>query len=263
MKNKFYLVIVSIIVIGALFSYSGGSPVGRTSSPGDGGNNCASCHSGTAVSSQDNWITSNIPDTGYTPGETYTITASGSHVGAAKFGFEVTSEVASNKVGTFAITNAGETKLTNGNAAVTHTSSGNTPTGGEKSWTFDWTAPETGTGEVTFFGAFNAANGNSGTTGDVIYTSTLIANEQVVGIKDNNSAKLSIAPNPAKETVNISSKEIILSISLFNISGKQVKRFNKINENAKRINLNNLSKGVYFMKIKTTNSINTKKLIIE
>ena len=174
MKTKIYIVIAAIVFAGSLISAtlnSGGSPGGKSNSPLDG-NNCSECHSGT-VTQADNWITTNIPVSGYIPGNSYTITASGNHSGAVKFGFELTSEDISAKSGTFVITNATETQLTNGDASVTHTASGNTASGGAKTWNFDWTAPVAGTGDITFYGAFNAANGDGGTSGDVIYTSTL------------------------------------------------------------------------------------------
>ena len=54
-------------------SNAGGAPIGKTGSPGDG-SNCTGCHSGVATTSA-GLITSNVPVTGYIPGNTYTITA--------------------------------------------------------------------------------------------------------------------------------------------------------------------------------------------
>jgi len=176
-KGLLYLLIIPTIVIGLSSWYSSGSPGGKTGSPGDG-SNCTECHTGTPQSAS-SWITTNIPASGYTPGETYTITASGTHSGVNKFGFETTAEALGGaKKGTFIITDAAQTKFTNSNKAVTHTSGGTTPSGNSKSWTFDWTAPAAGTGNVTFFGAFNAANGNGNTGGDVIYLSSTTVSEE-------------------------------------------------------------------------------------
>ena len=50
--------------------------------------------------------------------------------------------------------------MINNDKAITHTSSGISTTGDSNSWSFDWTAPASGTGDVTFYGAFNAANGD-------------------------------------------------------------------------------------------------------
>jgi hypothetical protein len=44
---------------------------------------------------------------------------------------------------------------------------------------FDWVTLSLGIGAVTFYGAFNVADNNSGTSGDLIYTSTLSVYENV------------------------------------------------------------------------------------
>ncbi len=172
------LIMLSVPVALILMSNAGGSPGGRTGSPGDG-TNCTACHAGIATP-QTAWISSDIPAQGYEAGETYTITATGTHSGVQKFGFELTAEdQASDKVGTFTITNSTRTKLANASQAVTHTSGGNTPTANSATWSMDWTAPDVGTGTVVFYAAFNAANGNEETSGDQIYTSLLTVEEYV------------------------------------------------------------------------------------
>lgn len=159
--------------------YHTGSPGAKTGSPGDGGATCTQCHGGTAQTVT-GWITSNIPASGYVAGQTYTITATATHAGAALFGFELTAENTANaKKGTFIITNAAETQLTNASKAVTHTTNGTNPTGNNRIWTANWTAPVAGTGSITFYAAFNAANGNGASSGDVIYKSSLAVQEYV------------------------------------------------------------------------------------
>ncbi len=178
-KHLLYVLIFPGIFFGLSSWYSGGSPGGKTGSPGDGGANCTQCHTGTPQSAT-GWITSDIPAEGYTAGETYTITATGMHSGVVKFGFESTSEDNSgNKKGEIVITDAAQTKLTNNNSAVTHTPTGTTPDGDSKTWTFDWTAPDAGSGDITFYGAFNAANGNGNNQGDVIYLTSTTVMENV------------------------------------------------------------------------------------
>jgi hypothetical protein len=165
--SLFPLVLIPLVIL--LVSFSSGSPGGRSGSPGDSGSNCTACHLGTPQTAT-NWINSNIPASGYVAGETYTITASGTHSGVGKFGFELTAEDATgNKVGDFSITNTTETQLVNQNNAVTHTATGTTPAGDGKTWSMEWTAPDEPAGEVTFWAAFNAADGNGQNTGDVIY----------------------------------------------------------------------------------------------
>jgi hypothetical protein len=171
-----FLPIVILPAVLILYANSTGSPGGKTGSPGDSNETCTECHTGTA-SSASGWITSNIPANGYTPGETYLITATGTHNGVVKFGFELTAETSGGtKIGTLAITEATRTKLTNQNKAVTHKAAGNVPNGNTNTWTVNWTAPASDVGSIHFYAAFNAANGNGNNSGDVIYKSNLFVN---------------------------------------------------------------------------------------
>lgn len=201
------------IFVGAIFNNghtnSSGAPNGFSGSPGDAGNTCAvsGCHSGIAVGIKTNVFTSNIPSEGYVPGTTYTITATvRSSPSRNTFGFQISPQTnAGILVGTMISTSAG-TKLTGAGKYLTHTSSGTTGSGGVKSWSFNWVAPNTGTGAVTFYGAFNHANGNGSTSGDSIFKSTFIVNEKVQapivniggpsGIICNGSSKILDAGNP-------------------------------------------------------------------
>jgi hypothetical protein len=194
MKNFYAL--LSILAVPAtllLVSYHTGSPGGRTGSPGDGGTTCTSCHTGTATTVS-GWITTNIPSQGYTPGQTYLVTATGTHTGVVYFGFELTAENSGGaNVGTFSLTEPGRTKLVSGNTSVTHTDGGINPIGNTNTWTMNWTAPVSGTGQVGFYAAFNAANGNGNTSGDVIYKTSLMVNEFIP------PALVSIVPNNADQ----------------------------------------------------------------
>jgi len=181
MKTIYKLLSVLIIPSALiLYSYSSGSPGGKTGSTGDGGATCTQCHSGTSIP-QANWITTDIPVDGYSAGETYTVTVTGTHSGVVKMGFEVTAEnISGTKKGTWTITDATRTKFINGNAAVTHTSAGNVPSGNTNTWSMNWTAPVAGTGSIKFNAAVNAANGNGNTSGDQIYTTSLTVGEAVI-----------------------------------------------------------------------------------
>lgn len=188
---KLLLIVIALPIVLLVLANNSGSPGGYSGSVGDNNETCTACHSGTAIT-QTNWITTTIPAEGYTPLQTYQITVTGTHAGAAKIGFELTAENSSNqKVGTFTITNATRTKLINQNKSVTHTSSGVSPTTGTNTWSVNWTAPSTNVGQIRFYTAVNAANGNSTTSGDVIYKSSQFVNAFVP------ATLASIVPNSA------------------------------------------------------------------
>lgn len=190
-------ILISIPLALILMANSSGSPGGKTGSPGDGNANCTQCHSGTP-NQVAGWITSNIPAEGYIPGQTYDITAIGTHTGVVKFGFELTAEdLSGSKTGTLTITDPLQTKYTNSQSAVTHTSDGTNPVGNMKVWNMSWTAPDPGVEDVIFYAAFNAANGNGSTSGDVIYLSDL----QVQQLGD--PVLLSIDPDSAAQAEQV------------------------------------------------------------
>lgn len=193
MKKLYSLLsILALPSVLLLYSYNSGSPGGKSGSMGDGGSTCTDCHTGTAQS-QTGWITTNIPAEGYNAGETYIITATGTHTGVVKFGFELTAEDQTGvKVGTFGISEPLRTKFANAEKAVTHTSGGTTPTGTTNSWTMEWTVPMSAPAAVRFNAAFNAANGNGNTGGDIIYTSSASANlyvpaPEITGVDPNHA----------------------------------------------------------------------------
>ena len=128
------LIVPSILILSAWAPM--GSPGGKTGSPGDEGATCIECHPGNDVQEAEGWITSDIPDLGYIPGETYTITLTGTHPDITKMGFELTAENEAGKVGGLAISDADRTHFTNGENAVTHTLAGNVPDGNTNSICF-------------------------------------------------------------------------------------------------------------------------------
>lgn len=272
MKKTIYLFIGTIGIF-VLFTseiyFSGGSPGAKTGSPGDEGLTCTGCHAGT-VNSASGWITSDIPATGYMPGETYTITATGTHTGVVKFGFEVTAEDNTDaKTGTFVITNTTETKLINSDAAVTHSPSGTIPNGNMKTWSFDWTAPAEGTGDVTFYGAFNATNGDGETSGDVVYNTNYSAMEHVVGVNEiqNEDIAVNVYPNPFTDYVTVTSQndeKQIAKVQVFNQAGSLLRQVNTVSVSGKwKIETNDLNTGMYFVVVENTDNTTVSKSIIK
>jgi hypothetical protein len=250
MKRLYTLLpLLALPVAFIFYGNSNGSPGGRSGSPGDNGNSCTGCHSGTPQNANE-WITSTIPGNGYIGGETYIISLTGTDASAAKFGFEITAEDATGqKTGTFAITNSAETKLVNSNKAVTHTSSGTTPSGNSKTWEFEWTAPETVPGDITFYAAVNAANGNGNTGGDIIYLTQATYGVDVTGIAEN-SRQFNFYPNPTNGPVNFETLSSVdhNTVKVFDQTGRIIEVLN-INGTTGSFDLSDHAKGIYFVQI--------------
>ena len=238
--------ILSFILLTSELKSSSASPGGKTGSPLDGVT-CTQCHGGTATM-QAGWISSNIPASGYVPGQNYTITATATHTGASLFGFELTAESASaGKVGGLIATNTSENQLLGNGNAITHTSAGTTASGNSRSWTFDWMAPAAGSGDVTFYAAFNAANGNGTTSGDVIYTSTLAVQESVgTGMDYFKPLSRNIYPNPATDVLHLEGYPGNTVIRLYGQDGRMVKE-SLLQEGNFSLSINDLKPGLYFL----------------
>ncbi len=177
---------IAVIILSSVsydtVSYSTGPPAGRCGAPADGGATCTACHSSFPIidlGNNNGWITSNIPAGGYAPGATYTITATASQNGINKFGFQMSPQATNGTyLGTMVVTNSTETQIVS-TKYIEHTSAGTSGTN-SKTWSFNWVAPAAGTGAVTFYACFNAANGINGSSGDQIYKTTYTINECVV-----------------------------------------------------------------------------------
>ena len=250
------LIFTSIIFYPNLTNSNGnGSPGGKTGSIGDNGVSCTTCHY--AGNGNGANITTNIPVSGYIPGQTYTVSASIQENGISKFGFEITAEDENGqKKGMFTITNSVETKLTNNGSAVTHKGTG---TSGQsiKTWTFDWTAPgfASSTGNVKFWGSFLAANGDFSNNGDIYHFDTIsYIEEQTNSIFEKNN-EISISGNKIYFNKNIS------KILINDISGKLIKYKNNLNKNV--IDLSEYNSGIYIVKAVDINeNYTTKKIFL-
>lgn len=184
MKKNLLLKITSVLVllfilsmsVSELQSYTNVPPAGKCGDPAGGGATCAQCHNSFPVVDVTGWVTSNIPASGYTAGQTYTITCTATQSGISKFGFQISPQSASGALlGTINITNTVETQLAS-SKYVEHKSAGTTGVN-SKTWSFDWVAPASGTGNVSFYACFNCTNGNGNSAGDQIYKTVYTVSE--------------------------------------------------------------------------------------
>jgi uncharacterized repeat protein (TIGR01451 family) len=184
-------------------AFSSGPPAGYTGAPQEEPEACAECHvppdAGTGK------ITITAPQT-YVPGQTYPITVTHTNTDPTRlrWGFELTvlDNASDEKAGELH-TNDGTTQILNnagpGSARqyIEHTASG-TFVGQQNgaSWTFNWTAPSTDVGPVTFYAAGNQANNDGNTSGDYIYK-TFVASAPASSTPD-----FALNVNPASRTVS-------------------------------------------------------------
>ena len=144
--------------------------------------NCASCHSGTPVNTGGGSVSISGVPANYLPGQQYPVTVTTAQSDGVVFGFQMTAiDSLGREVGDYVIPPMTPdrmqtiTGLVGGNVRryIEHTSDGITPTQfGTNSWTFNWTAPASRVGKISFYAAGNAANSDGSPGGDKIYTTS-------------------------------------------------------------------------------------------
>jgi Secretion system C-terminal sorting domain len=267
--------VIAVLAIGTVmvseysspaYSNVAGAPTGKTGSPGDA-SNCTGCHAGAAITTA-GLITTNIPTAGYTPGTTYTITGTISASGINKFGFEISPQNTTGVLkGTMVVTNVTETKLIGTGKYITHKSAG-TAGVGMRTWSFDWIAPPAGTGNVTFYGAFVAANGNTLNTGDQVTLSSILVSENTtIGIDEHtvNNTNWTIYPNPAQHQLlceGVDVNDRIIALSVFDVTGKLIKIItNEKFTQTKSLDIIDLQSGMYVLSIVSEKGTTNKTFI--
>lgn len=237
--------------------YNDGSPAGYTDSPYDGKDcSVSGCHNTTSTPVS-NYITTNIPSQGYTPGQTYQITVTVPGNSGWQKGFEVSPQDSAGTILGTLIAGTGS-ELTPGNAGYITQSS---PISNSSAvWVFNWTAPATGTGTVTFYGAFVAGF-------SFVYNSSTVVEEYTIGINDLKSQLGFYAyPNPVQNNLILSYKltqQEHVNLSLIDMTGKIILPLvNEIQNTGKftrSFNLKGIIKpGLYFL---TMNKNGSNKIL--
>ena len=181
-----FIVLVGILMtdphsIKTVRAFSDGPQPGRTGAPGELTCAVAGCHIAEVNSGPGQFVIE-APSV-YEPGKIYQITVR--HMTAdtsrKRWGFELTAlDGTNNRAGDLQSLN-GLTQTIDGGPGGTrvyieHSFLGTFPgQPAQASWTFNWVAPSTDAGAVTFYAAGNQANNDGNNTGDQIYTSKTVA----------------------------------------------------------------------------------------
>jgi hypothetical protein len=140
------------------------------------------CHNSFDLNSGDGSLSiDNIPSQ-YNPEQLYTLTVTIQDPGQERWGFEITVlDSSNNMAGSLSVADSTNTQLSSssGRQYIKHTTAGtfDGTTDGPVSWSFNWLAPEPGTGTITFYAAGNAANSGTSNKQDYIYTTSASSDE--------------------------------------------------------------------------------------
>jgi hypothetical protein len=253
-----------LVLFSSSSSYSD-DPNGKAGASGaPGEQTCAEsgCHDSFTLNSGTGSITISAPNLtnwAYTPGNTYTISVTVAQSNINLFGlcFEALKPNGDNAGTVHASTGTQIKNKTIGGFqrhAITH----NTNTGAtanSHTFTFTWDAPATDIGDITFYVAGLAANGNGNEVGDRVYsTSQVVTSAGSVGLDEITNANddVLIFPNPSESMLQFSTKNIpSLSneLTIIDSQGRCIKalkksEWNMAGDNA-IIDIQNLSAGNY------------------
>jgi hypothetical protein len=246
----------------SLHSFPNGAPTGMTGAPGEGGSVCNACHNANLIF-QPGMITSDIPPTGFVPGQNYTFTAK-INTGDSVYGFSATVQDSfMNTYGT--LISGNNSQLFSFNKPgdyITHTQPDYT---GE--WIFNWTAPLQDTADIAIYASFVASDANQNGKTYKVFTSSLPINSSGTGITSSAQNEIiNVFPVPADNFINISlnnkkHEEFILCI--FDYSGKMLKYETRNSDSVLSEDVSMLASGTYLLKIKYGNNFFSKKFIIQ
>lgn len=251
-KNySFYSLLLTIpLGLALLFAFSGGQPGQFSGSPGDGNNNCTSCHAAGSTYGGVPVLTG-VPSS-YIPGQDYNLSLSITGSSRNKFGFNVTAENGTNaKVGTW---NAGtRTRLRSDGAGLTHDASGSN----SSTWNFTWTAPATNQGDVTFYFATLQANNNGANSGDQMVAGSV---QSTLGTADVTLANFKLFPTTVEDNMTILLQNTdVAQLRIYSLSGSLVKEQSITAR--EELSLSNLKSGVYLVNVMVDDAVKTERII--
>jgi hypothetical protein len=273
--NKVYLLPTLTVLVISFLSLNGilnsGGKAGNTGSPGE--STCGACHSGgsSTVAGASISATPQFSNNQYIPGQTYTVSVIALAVGFNSYGFgcEILNAANNNNIGTMQNPGAGVQLLNafNGRMNATHTAP---KAGNPVIFSFEWVAPASGTANI--YACVNAVNGNGGTSGDLVLTTSVsLSPANTSGINDlkKNAVELNVYPIPFANELNIKvhSENSLSNVKaiIYDFHGKKVfesENFNlSVGENKMKLDLTELDGNIFTLKLESNNHFIDSRLI--
>ncbi|MEL6922584.1 MAG: choice-of-anchor V domain-containing protein [Bacteroidota bacterium] len=271
--NTLYLLFFLAFASFVLTSRSGGPaavlPADRTGSP-FGSGTCQGCHSAGAFNPMISILLLDGTDTitAYEPNKTYTLQViNTAEAGAAGYGMQ-------------AVAVSGDDNVNSGNFGTPENGTQITSLGGrdyfehntlnsDSLFQIEWTAPDINTGDVTFYAASIAANGNGSLSGDGTVAGTLELTERVLSSTTDRQLDVDVQvfPNPVSDVVSLqlnATSRQLTRLRLFNLEGKLLQSEVldlTVGSNTHQLNVQHLPKGQYLLQLTDSGKTVTKKLL--
>ena len=280
MKQKFTLIAfacASALILFTSASQMSESPngkVGKNGSPGE--QTCLNgCHSSYTLNSGSGSVAINVvgvTNGEYVPGQSYTVEVTVAYAGRSLFGFGCEALLSSGaNAGTLTAGSDSHTgnATVSGNSRRTVTQNQNSGAiANTKTWSFTWAAPAAG-GDVTFYAAGLAANGNGNESSDYVYTTNLTLSS-AVGVLEVDQADLALQvfPNPTQDLVQLNytlQNSGTVEVQLFDVRGSLIRSMGKSNQGVGAVNqtfsIADLAAGTYCIQLRLDGQLMASRLV--
>lgn len=273
-----FITTIGTIIFSDIAYTSNSGKQGYTGSPGE--NACNNCHNSNSLNSGGGSVTISSPDLinwSYFPGTTYTINVKVKKSGVGKFGFGFEALLPSGaNGGLISTTNSPNAKI------LSATVLGNSRTNAVHMqpnhfsqdsiiFSFEWTAPAAGTGNVTFYSAGNATNSGNNSSGDFVYTTNQVVTEaSTIDIQSHLADKfITIFPNPTSDVIKFSLpanlEQAQTMLQIYDINGALVHNDILVGAN-NALNMftdvDNIKAGIYFVHLQNGNWQHKEKILL-
>jgi hypothetical protein len=254
--------VATLVSLDLVFGNAGAPPAAKTGAPGE--QTCATqCHTGTVNSGTGNVsISFNGGSNTYVAGQSYPVTVTVTDPTMLRYGFQITALNPGGvgaSVGTFTLTNTTNTSAQQGNVGGVRRYVGHKTAGSNNTWTFQWNAPTSPTGPVTFYASGNATNQNGSGSGDKVYTTSLTV-DLAVSNDLPQDAPFQVWPNPAQNELSIKFQEETYKWRIFDSNGKVIRQ-NQSQGSISVVDIQDILPGVYFIQIQGESGSRTEKFV--
>ena len=255
---RFVCTAFSLIAFGTLFINSDNGRNGNYAGLSTDNGTCTSCHGGRTATGLG--VTLAGAPTSYVAGQTYPLTLTIKDPVATSGGFQVvaTSGTTTAQIGTFVVGTG--SKLNDVKRVVQ--SSPKLFSGGSVSWTFNWTAPTTGTAVKFNYSVVASNNDGNETVGDAIYSGSQLGPLSGIFATNQTVTKLKIYPNILRKggdiMVETRHNASEMSLKVVDLSGRVLKTVQKAqNTEGVKISTLDLPTGRFFIRASTANAVET------
>lgn len=280
LKTLTYVMAVPVLALFTAGGLNDDGRAGRTGSPGE--TTCVSCHDNFALNSGGGSITlssTNLPGWEYIPGTNYHMVCTVARTGNNLFGMGLEALTTANQnAGNLVITNPASTQIKTATVGgvsrrnVVHTLNGGQGNG-SKAFAFDWTAPTTNIGSVTFYYAGVAANGDGDeAVGDYVYNGNQVVTPATASSVEEfaGPGELSVFPDPATDHFSIAYTLTTgrnVQVSLYDMQGRMVRELVAAPRSAGRhvemiSGLSDLGPGTYLLRTAMGAEVRTRRIML-